>query len=155
MAEGIILTITVLTCKPFWLRVDCNHIDKLRVLFYKSCMSVVTTRREHLEDALEILGGINQLAEALGVSPQYIYSLTSGRRNVGHKTARKIENAVKWPEGYMDIPPIAVSSELQHLITTMPEGLVVEALQDVIGSLSDEGAALVASAILSRAASKK
>ena len=118
-------------------------------------MSVITTRRDHLEDAIELKGGINQLADALGVSPQYLYALTAGRRNVGHRTARKIEKAVNWPEGYMDVPAIQVSEELHHLLNTMPEGLVVQALQDVIGSLTDEGAALVASAILSRAASKK
>lgn len=124
-------------------------------MVYKLGMSVINIRSQRLAEAIEIKGGLAELAKSLGVSNQYLYALSAGRRNVGHKTARKIEKAVGWDEGYMDSKPMEASAELESLLTTMPEHLVVEALQEVIESLSDEGAALVASAILSRAAARR
>jgi len=43
------------------------------------------------------------LAERTDLNDRYISQLVTGRRNMGNQTARKIERALRLPEGYMDV----------------------------------------------------
>lgn len=106
-------------------------------------MSVVETRRSHLLVAIDEQGGIPALSAALGVTPAYIHNLKQGRRNVGHSTARKIEELMGWPEGQMDVPPVEVNAELRQWLQTLPEDQILDALKEVLPNLSERGTAAV------------
>jgi len=117
-------------------------------------MSVVYTRRAHLERAIEEKGGLKPLAAALGVPVQNIYALRSGARNVGHKMARRIEDAMGWGQGAMDSPVDSPDIQLELLINSVSEADLVEVLRAAIPDLSDEGAAIVTRALLERSANQ-
>jgi len=113
---------------------------------------ITDIRRGHLQKAIEQCGGVNGLARRLGVKPPTIYGLLNGSRNVGHKTARKIEAAMGWDTGAMDAPDAALDKELASLLSELPEDEVVSVLRSVIRDLSPRGAQIVARAILQRVA---
>lgn len=74
--------------------------------------TVKEIRRRNLLTVLTFFGG-NQaaLAAALEVEPSYVSQLVAGSakggRNIGDRTARKIEVAIEKPEGWMDQPHAA------------------------------------------------
>ena len=109
-------------------------------------------RRSHLIKAIDDHGSIEALAKVVGLSPQYLSQLKNGTRGIGHKTARKIEIALKWAEGDMDRPldGEALDAELAYLLKIMPEGDAVNAIISAMASLSREGIQSITSALLIR-----
>lgn len=61
-------------------------------------------RRAHLTDLVNEKGSQAAVADLLDVTPGYLNQLMLGRRNIGEKTARKIELAAKKPPGWLDQP---------------------------------------------------
>lgn len=118
-------------------------------------MAVTDVRRARLEVAIDDCGGINALAARLGIPSQNIYGILSGRRNIGHKMARRIEKAMGWTEGAMDAPLLSEDAELLRLLKNLPEGDVVTALRSVISQLSPAGVAAVSQALLARVAEER
>lgn len=49
-------------------------------------------------------GMLKKFAEALGLSERYLSHVKCGRKPIGHATARHIEEALKLPTGWMDVP---------------------------------------------------
>lgn len=117
-------------------------------------MAVSDIRRAHLEAAIQEAGGINALAQRLGIPPQNIYALRSGQRNIGNTRERRLEKAMKWPSGSVDLPMTGDDAELLRLLNTLSEEHVIEALRSVISELSPDGVSRVSAAILERVAQK-
>lgn len=76
-------------------------------------------RKARLTEILAQLS-ISDVARKLNVERAYVSALKTGARNIGNKTARKIEAAFELPEGWMDIagehqPFGRAAGELQQL----------------------------------------
>lgn len=51
----------------------------------------------------ERCGGVKIVfAEKMGMSPQYVGAITKGRKTIGHKTARRIEEVFELASGSLD-----------------------------------------------------
>ena len=59
-------------------------------------------RKRNLLALVGRYGRQQALADAVGLSVQYINQMLSGHRSIGEKTARKIEAALQLPVGWMD-----------------------------------------------------
>lgn len=62
-------------------------------------------RLENLKILIDQMGGHGaqrKLSDVTGISSQYINNLLRGDRVIGEKTARKIEQALQLPDGWMD-----------------------------------------------------
>ena len=114
-----------------------------------SVMNVKEFRRTHLEEAITICGSAEELSRRTGMHPVYISSLRAGRRELGHATTKKIEDAMQWPAGTMDRPPNDfIDTEVIHLLKTLPEEQILQALNDAIPHLSERGLRALTSAAL-------
>lgn len=112
-------------------------------------MNVKEFRRAHLLEAIEVCSSIAELARRSGVNDVYITQIKNGTRDMGHKTAKKIEAAMQWPPGTMDNPPNDfVDEEIIYLLKTLPEKQILQALQDSIPHLSEQGLRALTSAAL-------
>jgi SOS-response transcriptional repressor LexA len=65
-------------------------------------LTTAQVRRENLGRVVAERGSQAALAALLEVTPGYLNQLMLGRRNIGEKTARKIEAATGKPGGWMD-----------------------------------------------------
>jgi DNA-binding transcriptional regulator YdaS (Cro superfamily) len=113
-------------------------------------MTIKEFRRAYLEEAVKICGTAELLGERCGISPPYISLLRTGRREVGHKSARSIEKGVGWPEGSMDRPPLGEdgSVEITHLLKTLPEETAIAAVIASLPQLSAVGVRQLTAALL-------
>ncbi len=59
-------------------------------------------RRSNLQRLLLRYDPQQALADAVGLSVQYLNQLLGGHRNIGEKTARKIEKSLKLDLGWLD-----------------------------------------------------
>jgi transcriptional regulator with XRE-family HTH domain len=66
-------------------------------------MDVFSMRRRNLMVLIGRYGRQQALADAAGLSVQYVNQMLSGHRNIGEKTARKIEAALQLGFGWMDV----------------------------------------------------
>lgn len=109
-------------------------------------------RQSHLLAAIREHGSIENLAKALEMSPQYLSQLKNGTRGIGHKTARKIEHGLGWPEGTMDHPLAmkALEGGLAFLLISSPESEALNAITEAVPRLSEEGVRTLAAALLER-----
>ncbi len=64
-------------------------------------------RQLNLNLLISEAGMINELAARTGVGRVYISHCRSGFRNVGDDVARRFEDGMKKPHGWMDVPHIA------------------------------------------------
>ncbi len=69
------------------------------------------------------------LADAVGLSVQYINQMLSGHRSIGEKTARKIEAALQLPFGWMDVDSSGADT---NTVKAVSESEVVEVSKDVL-----------------------
>jgi transcriptional regulator with XRE-family HTH domain len=60
-------------------------------------------RRVNLGNLIARYGGQRAFAERVGLSPAHVSQIMTGRRNVGDQVARRIEQALNRPPGWMDI----------------------------------------------------
>lgn len=113
-------------------------------------MSIREIRREQLEAAIKICGSMRSLAERADLSPQYLSSIRTGARGLGHQTARKIEAAMNWPQGSMDIQPKGDASdvEIAYLLRVLPEEAAVGAIIASLDEMSEEGVKSLTGALL-------
>jgi len=65
-------------------------------------MKAFETRRDNLRFLVALYPSQSALAEIIGVHPSYMNQLLHGRRNIGEKTARKIETAAGLDELWLD-----------------------------------------------------
>jgi transcriptional regulator with XRE-family HTH domain len=68
-------------------------------------MDMADIRRRNLQLLVDKYESQQEVADIVKISPQYLSQLLSGHRNIGEKTARKIEAAVKIPRLTLDIEP--------------------------------------------------
>jgi SOS-response transcriptional repressor LexA len=66
-------------------------------------MNMAEIRRQNLRELLGSYSTQQELADAIGISVQYLNQLLTGHRNIGEKTARKIEAAAKIPSLALDV----------------------------------------------------
>ena len=59
-------------------------------------------RRKRLSELVSEHEDQESLADVIGYTPSYISQLITGHRNVGEKTARKIEKKTGKPSGWLD-----------------------------------------------------
>ena len=98
-------------------------------------------RLENLKALIEQMGGHGaqrKLSDVTGISSQYINNLLRGDRVIGEKTARKIEQALKLPDGWMDR-----SSDVQKPANYVELDEEVLRLAFVIQSLSSKDRAVL------------
>ena len=76
-------------------------------------MKVYEIRRKNLKLLTTICGSQRIYANYIGISPAHLNQLLHGRRNIGEKTARRIEEAVKLGELWLDTPHYEKFGELQ------------------------------------------
>lgn len=78
-------------------------------------MDMADIRRRNLQLLVDKYESQQEVADIVKISPQYLSQLLSGHRNIGEKTARKIEAAVKIPRLTLDIEPgMSESSNVSH-----------------------------------------
>jgi phage repressor protein C with HTH and peptisase S24 domain len=76
-------------------------------------------RRKNLEMACEIHSQQADIAAIYGCEPSYISNLIKGKKNIGEKTARKLEECLKKPMHWMDTPQALMpNDESKPLLTT-------------------------------------
>lgn len=68
-------------------------------------MEIAEIRRQNLRKLVDAHGTQQDFSNGIGMSVQYINQLLNGHRNIGEKTARKIESAAKIPKLTLDIEP--------------------------------------------------
>ena len=61
------------------------------------------TRRNKLKKLADKVGGSAALAKQYNLNPDYLYQLINGRRNIGEKSARKLELSMGLADKYLDI----------------------------------------------------
>ena len=76
-------------------------------------MDMADIRRRNLQLLVDKYESQQEVADIVKISPQYLSQLLSGHRNIGEKTARKIEAAVKIPRLTLDIEPGMSESSLE------------------------------------------
>jgi len=94
-------------------------------------------------------GSVQEAARKFGLSQPYVSQIKTRARNMGGRTARKIEAIAGYPPGYMDLPP-EQSELLKSAIESLSEDELVSVLESRIPDLSPEGAQKLALALLSR-----
>jgi SOS-response transcriptional repressor LexA len=60
------------------------------------------TRKDRLKTLVDVEGSTASFARKYGLDPTYISQMLNGHRNIGEKTARKIEVATGKPTGWLD-----------------------------------------------------
>lgn len=71
-------------------------------------------RRERLKKLVEKAGGSASLAKQYGLNPNYVYQLVNGLRNIGEKSARKLETTMGLPSKWLEIDDESSSLLLHH-----------------------------------------
>lgn len=66
-------------------------------------MDMADIRRRNLQLLVDKYESQQEVADIVKISPQYLSQLLSGHRNIGEKTARKIEAAAKIPKLALDV----------------------------------------------------
>lgn len=104
-------------------------------------MTTSEFRRGHFLRALaEHDNSLEELAKVVCLSPQYLSQLKLGTRNIGHKTARKLEQKLGLAEGSWDLPPQNADYEKQvsDLLRFIPEDRFLEVIKEVLPDLTPE-----------------
>ncbi len=65
-------------------------------------MEITLTRLQNLKRLVSECHSQQAFADSIGLSVQYLNQLLMERRNVGEKTARKIERALRLESGWLD-----------------------------------------------------
>ncbi len=113
----------------------------IRVPAMSDLNEVKQIRLENLKALIEKMGGHGaqrKLSAVTGISSQYINNLLRGDRVIGEKTARKIEQTLKLPDGCMDR-----SSDVQKPVNDVGLDDEVLRLAFVIQSLSSKDRAVL------------
>lgn len=79
-------------------------------------------RRENLERLITIFGTITGLADATDVAPGFLSHIRNKTKEMGQKTARGIENALKLERGWMDNPAEQISDAALFVGRAIDEG---------------------------------
>ena len=79
----------------------CSN-DKRVANAYSFFMTTFDMRKRNLSVLVRRYGRQQALADAVGLSVQYINQMLSGHRTIGEKTARKIEKGLCLVPGWMD-----------------------------------------------------
>lgn len=78
-------------------------------------MDMADIRRRNLQLLVDKYDSQQEVADIVKISPQYLNQLLSGHRNIGEKTARKIEAAMKTPRLALDVDPgLSELSNVSH-----------------------------------------
>ena len=102
--------------------------------------------------AIDACGSVEGLARRTDIAAQYLSQIRTGGREMGAKTARRIETAMDWREGAMDRPPAGVDldQELAHLLSIVDETAAIQAIVSAVPGLSPEGVQALTAALLKR-----
>lgn len=105
--------------------------------------TVRSNRKAALTELVRRYGGVRALAIAISRDPEQVYSLLSGRRGVGDKLARSIEEKLELDPGYLDIAPEDSAAPSVTQSPTPQPSVVVSKLPLVsfvqAGSMTDIG----------------
>lgn len=71
---------------------------------YVPRMDIKATRRERLKRLIKEIGTQVEFANQTGLNVGHVSQMVTGKREVGHKTARRIENIFHLEDGWMDLP---------------------------------------------------
>ena len=106
-------------------------------------MTATEFRKHHLLQAIAECKSIESLARRTDLAPQYISQLKSGVRGIGNKTARKIENAMSWKLGCMDVPPLndeQVGRDFTSMLGEVTDDQLLAAILESLPRLTDADA---------------
>lgn len=81
-------------------------------------------RKASLASLVKENGGVTAFSKMTGISLTYISQMLNGHRNIGEKTARKLELAANKPTGWMDgdVEDLSVEEmEIIELLRITPE----------------------------------
>lgn len=98
-------------------------------------------RHAHFLRALEDHNdSLEELAKAVGLSPQYLSQLKLGTRNIGDKTARKLEEKLGFNKGAWDLPLEGEDylAEVSNLLRFIPEDKFLDIISEVLPDLTPE-----------------
>jgi len=96
------------------------------MLWQSAAMDISEVRRLNLLEAVTAIGGEARFVEAYDVSQAQLWQWLNRRRNIGEKSARKLESKIGKPSGWLDTgqndegatdaPPIELSSSAFRLV---------------------------------------
>jgi plasmid maintenance system antidote protein VapI len=89
---------------------------------------ITSLRKLNLTKINELFATQQELAELLEISPAYLNHLLTGHRNIGEKTARKLERRLKKPSGWLDADQAKIALDATHDATLL---LDITGLNDV------------------------
>tara|TARA_R110001606_G_C14895268_1_gene593245 strand:- start:23 stop:412 length:390 start_codon:yes stop_codon:yes gene_type:complete len=119
-------------------------------------MEVTATefRRYHLLRAIAECQTIESLSRRTDLHPAYISQLKTGVRNIGNKTARKIETSMEWRQGSMDVPPLdedQIGRDFTSMLGEVSEDQLLAAMLESLPRLSNaDGNRLLVQALLAQ-----
>lgn len=87
-------------------------------------VSLAEIRRRNLEFVCSDRAKQADLAEKYDCTPGYISNLINGRKEIGEKTARKIENCLEHPTYWLDKPQWIIASSKEEVIQKQSADLI-------------------------------
>lgn len=105
---------------------DDHQIIHIREI-YPAMKSIHDIRRDNLKDLIdrEFNGVQSRLAERMGTEPNLVSRWTSGKKNIGDVSARKIEAVGNKPRNWLDVDHyMALQVDVRDSIDTSEIGLV-------------------------------
>lgn len=88
--------------KIWFISIANDQMTALYHLIYSLNVNVQSNRLNNLRALVGRFATQQDFADSAGVSVQYLSHLLHGRRNIGEKTARKIERALRLESGFLD-----------------------------------------------------
>ena len=98
-------------------------------------MTTFDMRKRNLSVLVRRYGRQQALADAVGLSVQYINQMLSGHRTIGEKTARKIEKGLCLVPGWMDADSDSDMAALGDMVKVAANDDVVEVSRESLALL--------------------
>jgi SOS-response transcriptional repressor LexA len=92
-------------------------------------------RRQNLRRLLKKFRFDREMADMAGLNPKHLSQMKTGKRDIGHDVARRIESAMKLPAGWMDTAPDGVSESVTKLLQN--RGLLEQTVAVPIVTIQD------------------
>lgn len=122
-------------------------------------MNESESRKENLKRLIEnqFEGSQVKFADTVGMAPSYISQMINGYRNIGEKTARKIEAAANLPNGWLDHDNTRSITNGNALLTSSQARTLIETIQemDAAGEMTPEELESLNTYLMSRRKTKE